>query len=95
MLGQAAQPLTTRTAPLPAVPTINLASLMYGLDDYLRERMVDFAVYRLDVEGGTAFSYSYYVDPLMMTYQQNNDWGVAFVRNVIRHGLGEPEWAPA
>ncbi|HLW25340.1 MAG TPA: AraC family transcriptional regulator [Steroidobacteraceae bacterium] len=171
---------TTRTAPPLAVPTINLASLMYGLDDYLRERgadpdailgraglapgdltdperriplirflrllefcadalgdphfglrfgtqydprhagvvgnvalasstvrralqtigrylptMVDSAVYRLEVEGGTAFSYSYYVDPLMMTYQQKNDWGVAFICNVIRHGLGEPDWAPA
>ena len=32
---------TTHTAPLPAVPTINLASLMYGLDDYLRERGAD------------------------------------------------------
>jgi hypothetical protein len=32
---------------------------------------------------------------LMMTYQQKNDWGVAFICNVIRHGLGEPEWAPA
>jgi len=170
----------THTAPLPAVPTINLASLMYGLDDYLRERgadpdailgraelaagdltdperrvplirflrlleicadqlgdphfglrfgtqydprhagvvgnvalasrtvrralqtigrylptMVDSAVYRLDIEGGTAFSYSYYIDPLMMTYRQKNDWGVAFVCNVIRHGLGEPNWAPA
>ena len=170
----------THTAPLPAVPTINLASLMYGLDDYLRERgadpdailgraglaaedltdperrvplirflglleicadelrdphfglrfgtqydprhagvvgnvalasrtvrgalqtigrylptMVDSAVYRLEVEGGTAFAYSYYIDPLMMTYQQKNDWGVAFVCNVIRHGLGEPDWAPA
>jgi AraC-like DNA-binding protein len=170
----------THTAPLPAVPTINLASLMYGLDDYLRERgadpdailsraglaaedlsdperrvplirflglleicaeelgdphfglrfgtqydprhagvvgnvalasrtvrgalqtigrylptMVDSAVYRLEVEGGTAFAYSYYIDPLMMTYRQKNDWGVAFVCNVIRHGLGEPDWAPA
>jgi AraC-like DNA-binding protein len=168
------------TASLPAVPTINLASLMYGLDAYLRERgadpaailgraglaagdltdperrvplicfltlleicadevgdphfglrfgiqydprhagvvgnvalasrtvrqalqtigrylptMVDSAVYRLDVEGGMAFSYSYYIDPLMMTYRQKNDWGVAFVCNVIRHGLGEPNWAPA
>ena len=170
----------THTAPLPAVATINLASLMYGLDDYLRVRgadpdailgraglaaedltdperrvplirflglleicadelrdphfglrfgtqydprhagvvgnvalasrtvrgalqtigrylptMVDSAVYRLEVEGGTAFAYSYYIDPLMMTYQQKNDWGVAFVCNVIRHGLGEPDWAPA
>jgi AraC-like DNA-binding protein len=169
-----------RAVPLPAVPTINLASLMYGLDDYLRERgadpgpilgrawlaagdltdperrvplvsflrllelcaealgdphfglrfgtqydprhagvvgnlalasrtvgralqtigrylptMVDSAVYRLEIEGGTAFSYSYYIDPLMMTYRQKNDWGVAFVCNVIRQGLGEPDWAPA
>jgi AraC-like DNA-binding protein len=170
----------THTAPLPAVPTINLASVMYGLDDYLRQRgadpdailgraelaagdltdperrvplvrflrlleicadelgdphfglrfgtayhprhagvvgnlalasrtvrgalqtigrylptMVDSAIYRLEVEGGMAFSYSYYIDPLMMTYRQKNDWGVAFICNVIRHGLGEPNWAPA
>ena len=170
----------THTATLPAVPTINLASVMYGLDDYLRERgadpetilgraeltaadltdperrvplirflrlleicadelgdphfglrfgttyhprhagvvgnlalasrtvrgalqtigrylptMVDSAIYRLEVEGGMAFSYSYYIDPLMMTYRQKNDWGVAFVCNVIRLGLGEPNWAPA
>jgi AraC-like DNA-binding protein len=169
----------THTAPLPAVPTVNLASLMYGLDDYLRasgadpdailrraglaaedltdpERrvplirflgllemcadelgdphfglrfgtqydprhagvvgnvalasrtvgsalqtigrylptMVDSAVYRLEVEGGMAFSYSYYVDPLMMTYRQKNDWGVAFACNIIRHGLGDRDWAP-
>src|SRR5262245_39654044 len=166
-------------ARLTALPTINLASLMYGLDDYLRERgadadtilaraalaaedltdperrvplirflelleicaeelddphfglrfgtqydprhagvvgnvalasrtvrgslqtigrylptMVDSAVFRLDVQGGMAVVYSYYIDPLMMTYRQKNDWGVAFVCNVIRHGLGEPDWAP-
>jgi AraC-like DNA-binding protein len=57
--------------------------------------MVDSAVYRLEIEGGMAFSYSYYIDPLLMTYRQKNDWGVAFVCNVIRHGLGEPDWAPA
>jgi len=57
--------------------------------------MVDSAIYRLEVEGGMAFSYSYYIDPLMMTYRQKNDWGVAFVCNVIRLGLGEPNWAPA
>jgi AraC-like DNA-binding protein len=170
----------THVARLPAVPTINLASVMYGLDGYLRQRgadpdailaraglaagdltdperrvplirflglleicaselgdqqfglrfgtqydprhagvvgnvalasrtvrgalqtigrylptMVDSAVYGLDIEGRTAFSYSYYIDPLMMTYRQKNDWGVAFVCNVIRHGLGEPDWAPA
>ncbi|MBS0580812.1 MAG: AraC family transcriptional regulator [Proteobacteria bacterium] len=169
-----------RAAALPAVPTINLASLVSGLDDYLRARgadpaailggaglaagdltdperrvplisflrlleicadelsdphfglrfgvqydprhagvvgnmalasrtvqgalhtiarylptMVDSAVYRLEIARGMALSYSYYVDPLMMAYQQKNDWGVAFVCNVIRHGLGEPDWAPA
>ena len=169
-----------QTSTLPVVPTINLASLMCGLDTYLRERgadpdailsraglaagdltdperrvplirllklleicadelgdlhfglrfgmqydprqagvvgqvalasrtvgralqtiarylptMVDSAIFRLDVEGGMACSYSYYVDPLLMTYRQKNDWGVAFVCNVIRHGLGEPDWAPA
>ena len=169
-----------RAPRLPAAPTINLASLMYGLDGYLRERgadpdailqraglatgdltdperrvplirflglleicavelddqhfglrfgiqydprhagvvgnvalasgtvrgalqtigrylptMVDSAVYGLDIEGKTAFAYSYYIDPLMMTYRQKNDWGVAFVCNVIRHGLGEPDWTPA
>jgi AraC-like DNA-binding protein len=57
--------------------------------------MVDSAVYRLEVEGGMAFAYSYYTDPLMMTYRQKNDWGVAFVCNVIRYGLGQPDWAPA
>jgi AraC-like DNA-binding protein len=170
----------THTPRLPTVPTINLASVVYGLDDYLRERgadprailggaglavedltdpewrvplirflklleacaeelgdphfglrfgtqydprragvvgnvalasrtvrralltiarylptMVDSTVYGLDVEGGMAYAYSYYIDPLLMTYRQKNDWGVAFVCNVIRHGLGEPDWAPA
>ncbi len=169
----------TPTSRLPAVPTISLASVVHGLDDYLRERgadahailgraelaaedlsapdrrvplirflklldicaeelndplfglrfgvqydprragvvgnvalasgtvrralqtiarylptMVDSTVYGLDVESGTAYAYSYYIDPLLMTYRQKNDWGVAFVCNVIRHGLGEPEWAP-
>jgi AraC-like DNA-binding protein len=169
----------TRTSGLPSVPTINLASVVYGLDDYLRESgadadailgragllaedltdperrvplirflelfeicadelgdplfglrfgirydprhagvvgnvalasrtvrgalrtigrylptMVDSAVYGLDVGRRLAFAYSYYIDPLMMTYRQKNDWGVAFVCNVIRRGLGEPNWAP-
>jgi AraC-like DNA-binding protein len=57
--------------------------------------MVDSAVYRLEVEGGMAIAYSYYIDPLMMTYRQKNDWGVAFTCNVIRYGVGEPDWAPA
>ncbi len=57
--------------------------------------MVDSTVYGLDIEGRMAYAYSYYIDPLLMTYRQKNDWGVAFVCNVIRHGLGEPDWAPA
>jgi AraC-like DNA-binding protein len=170
----------TRAPRLPAVPTINLASVVYGLDGYLRERgadpaailaraglatedlsnperrvalirflelletcadelgdphfglrfgvqydprhggvvgnvaltsrtvrgalriigrylptMVDSTVYGLDEEGGTAFAYFYYIDPLMMTYRQKNDWGIAFLCNVIRRGLGDPQWAPA
>jgi len=28
----------TRASPLPSVPTVNLASLVYGLDGYLRKR---------------------------------------------------------
>ena len=172
--------MSTHPPRLPAVPTVNLASLMCGLDGYLRKRgadpdatlsraglaagdltdperrvplvrflrlleicadelddqhfglrfgiqydprhagvvgnvalasrtvrgalqtlgrylptMVDSAVYGLDVEGRTAFAYSYYIDPLLMTYRQKNDWGVAFMCNVIRHGLAEPDWAPA
>lgn len=168
-----------RSPRIPAVPTINLASMVFGLDQYLRERganpqailaraslepndlsdperrvplirflelfeicaeelrdphfglrfgveydprlagvvgnvalasrtvggalrtisrylptMVDSAVYRLDVEAGMACVYSYYVDPLLMSYAQKNDWGVAFICNVIRRGLGDPAWGP-
>jgi AraC-like DNA-binding protein len=57
--------------------------------------MVDSAVYGLDVDGDMAFAYSYYIDPLLMAYQQKNDWAVAFVCNLIRHGLGDPDWGPA
>jgi AraC-like DNA-binding protein len=56
--------------------------------------MVDSAVYGLDVEGDVAFAYSYYVDPLLMAYQQKNDWAVTFVCNLIRQGLCDPEWGP-
>ena len=164
---------------VPTVPTINLASLVFGLDEYLRERgadpeaileraslnatdlwdperrvplirflklleicaeelddrhfglrfgvqydprfagvvgnaalasrtiggalrtiarylptMVDSAVYAVEVEAGSACAYSYYLDPLLMSYAQKNDWGVAFVCNVIRRGLGDPAWGP-
>jgi AraC-like DNA-binding protein len=168
-----------RSSRIPVVPTINLASVVYGLQDYLRERdanaaeilhraelvaddlidperrvplirylelleicaselddthfglrfgaqydprhagvvgnvalaartvgealqaigrylptMVDSAVFGLDVEGGVAFAYSYYVDPLLMAYQQKNDWAVTFVCNLIRHGLRDRDWGP-
>lgn len=56
--------------------------------------MVDSAVFGLEVEGGMAFAYSYYVDPLLMQYQQKNDWAVAFVCNVIRHGIRDDDWGP-
>jgi AraC-like DNA-binding protein len=57
--------------------------------------MVDAAVFGLEIEGNTALVYSYYVDPLLMTYQQKNDWAVAFICNLIRHGLGNTNWGPA
>jgi len=164
---------------LPSVPTINLASVVYGLQEYLRERgadpakilrladlraedladperraplvkylelleicaaelgdvhfglkfgtqydprhagvvgnvalasrtvgealqtvgrylptMVDAAVFGLDIDGDVAFAYSYYIDPLLMAYQQKNDWAVAFIRNLISEGLGDPNWKP-
>ena len=56
--------------------------------------MVDATVHSLEVEGDTALAYSYYVDPLLMTYQQKNDWAVAFMCNLIRHGLRDPDWGP-
>lgn len=56
--------------------------------------MVDSAVYGLDLDGDAAFAYSYYIDPLLMTYQQKNDWAVAFVCNLIRRGLGDAAWGP-
>jgi AraC-like DNA-binding protein len=56
--------------------------------------MVDSAVFGLEVEDDMAFAYSYYVDPLLMRYQQKNDWAVAFVCNLIRHGINDADWGP-
>jgi AraC-like DNA-binding protein len=56
--------------------------------------MVDATVHGMEVGGGTAFVYSYYVDPLMMSYRQKADWAIAFACNVVRVGLGEPRWKP-
>jgi len=56
--------------------------------------MVDSAVYGVDIRDGIAFAYSYYVDPLLMSYQQKTDWTIGFVCNLIRMGLDEPRWSP-
>jgi AraC-like DNA-binding protein len=56
--------------------------------------MVDGTVHGLDVSDGTAFAYSYYIDPLMMSYRQKGDWAIAFVCNLMRTGLGDPNWTP-
>src|SRR5581483_5327273 len=56
--------------------------------------MVDATVHGVEVSDGTAFVYSYYVDPLMMSYRQKVDWAIAFACNLMRVGLGEPHWTP-
>jgi AraC-like DNA-binding protein len=56
--------------------------------------MVDATVHGVDVSDGVAFVYSYYIDPLMMTYRQKADWAIAFQCNVMRVGLGDPRWTP-
>jgi AraC-like DNA-binding protein len=56
--------------------------------------MVDATVHGLDVSDGTAFVYSYYVDPLMMSYRQKGDWAIAFACNLVRVGLGDLCWTP-
>jgi AraC-like DNA-binding protein len=56
--------------------------------------MVDAAVHGMEVSDGTAFAYSYYVDPLMMSYRQKGDWAIAFACNLMRVGLGDPRWTP-
>src|SRR5215831_17494000 len=56
--------------------------------------MVDATVHGVDVSEGIAFVYSYYVDPLMMSYRQKADWAIAFNCNLMRTGLGEPRWTP-
>ena len=56
--------------------------------------MVDATVHGVDVSDGTAFVYSYYIDPLMMSYRQKADWAIAFACNLMRVGLGDPGWTP-
>jgi AraC-like DNA-binding protein len=56
--------------------------------------MVGGTVHGLEVSGGLAFIYWYYIDPLMMSYRQKADWAIAFACNLLRTGLGEPRWTP-
>lgn len=56
--------------------------------------MVDSAVFGIEISAGVAFAYSYYVDPLLMTYRQKTDWAIGFMCNLVRVGLDEPRWVP-
>ena len=80
------------------VGNIALASRTVGeafdtLGRYL-PTMVDATVHGVEVSDGTAFVYSYYIDPLMMSYRQKGDWAIAFACNLIRVGVGDPRWTP-
>jgi hypothetical protein len=54
--------------------------------------MVDATVHGVEVSDGIVFVYSYYIDPLMMSYRQKVDWAIAFACNLMRIGLGDPRW---
>ena len=56
--------------------------------------MVDATVHGVEVSDGIVFVYSYYIDPLMMSYRQKADWAIAFACNLMRVGLGDPRWTP-
>jgi AraC-like DNA-binding protein len=56
--------------------------------------MVDATVHGVEVSDGVVFVYSYYIDPLMMSYRQKADWAIAFACNLVRVGLGDPRWTP-
>ena len=56
--------------------------------------MVDATVHGVEVSDGIVFVYSYYIDPLMMSYRQKVDWAIAFTCNLMRVGLGDPRWTP-
>ena len=56
--------------------------------------MVDATVHGVEVSDGLVFVYSYYVDPLMMSYRQKADWAIAFACNLVRVGLCDPRWTP-
>jgi hypothetical protein len=56
--------------------------------------MVDATVHGVEVSDGIVFVYSYYIDPLLMSYRQKVDWAIAFACNLMRVGLGNPRWTP-
>lgn len=56
--------------------------------------MVDATVHGVEVSDGVAFVYSYYIDPMLMSYRQKGDWAIAFACNLVRVGLGDPNWTP-
>lgn len=56
--------------------------------------LVEGAVHGVEISDGLVFVYSYYVDPLMMSYRQKRDWAIAFACNLVRTGLGDPRWTP-
>src|SRR6202008_777986 len=56
--------------------------------------MVDATVHGVEVSDGIVFVYSYYIDPLMMSYRQKADWAIAFACNLVRVGLDDPRWTP-
>ena len=80
------------------VGNVALASLTVGEAFAMMGRymptMVDATVSCIEVGDGLVFAYWYYVDPLMMSYRQKIDWAVAFICNLMRVGLGDPNWIP-
>ncbi len=56
--------------------------------------MVDGAISGVEVSDGLAFAYSYYIDPLLMSYRQKGDWTIAFMCKLMRLGLGNLDWTP-
>ena len=56
--------------------------------------MVDGAISGVEVSDGLAFAYSYYIDPLLMSYRQKGDWTIAFMCKLMRLGLSDPNWTP-
>ena len=56
--------------------------------------MVDAAIHGVESSDDVVFVYSYYVDPLMMSYRQKADWVIAFNCNLMRVGLADPRWIP-